>query len=225
MALESRDINDGSVIEATKIAQSQNGAVQFSITLPSGRELVSEWIAEDKRREARDIWIATVRNEMVADADQKREEARKAATAQRLRQEATPTNTGALHTEPAYFGPTKQTAFTPDTPTSAGAISTSPDDFIRQSLQQAQRDVAYWQGVASGAAAEWKKAQENLDKWTALASALGAKEIPNDKQVQNSSGSNSAGSSRPRRGRPAGSKNKPKPEQPVYDGDNGHSAD
>lgn len=223
MGLEARDLSDGPLMEATRIVQNDRGALQFSITLPSGRELVSEWVAEDKRREARDPWLSTIRQEMIADADAVREQARKARQAQAVAQMVTaPTPALVLPTgQPSHTTPTIPSTPLTSSSTAAGVssgVSANPDDFIRQSLQQAQKDVTYWQQVAAGAATEWQKAQQNLEKWTALASAMGTKVVVESDQqaVQKSSGSNSGSTRGTRRGRPPGSKNKPKqPAEPV----------
>jgi hypothetical protein len=66
--LEAGDLNDSQILAATRQAKDERGATQFSLVLPSKRKLVSEWIAEDKLRDALQVWLDTVRREVVEDA-------------------------------------------------------------------------------------------------------------------------------------------------------------
>jgi hypothetical protein len=69
---EAGDLNDSQILAATRQTKGQSGATQFSLTLPSGRKLVSEWIHEDNLKAALQVWLDTVRKQAVADANEER---------------------------------------------------------------------------------------------------------------------------------------------------------
>jgi hypothetical protein len=61
MALEGSDINDGDILTATKQATDTSGKMQFSIILPLGKKLTSEWFPQEDGRKAIMAWVEAVR--------------------------------------------------------------------------------------------------------------------------------------------------------------------
>lgn len=78
MALESSDLNDGSILQATRQIGGPNDTVKFSITLPSGREFTSEYFQNDRKREALHAWLPAVRQQVVGDSEEAENEAKRA---------------------------------------------------------------------------------------------------------------------------------------------------
>lgn len=85
MDLEASDINDGTILNATKQSTDARGNVQFRVTLPSGREIHSEWIKSDQRKQAMMAWLEKVKEQITSDVQDlqraKREKARAAQAA------------------------------------------------------------------------------------------------------------------------------------------------
>lgn len=78
--IETSDINDNWILERTR--QKQTGdMLQWSIDLPSGRELTAAPFRTEERGKAIMVWLDTVRQEAAADARAEAEE--KAAKARR----------------------------------------------------------------------------------------------------------------------------------------------
>ncbi len=224
MALEGKDINDSAIIDQTQQLRNAQGKTQFKITLPSGRELESEWLSEDNVKKALWPWVDTVRNEMVADAEEQRAQARRLAASRPKAPALVSVSGDALSVEPPQSVvatvpsglqtrlpmPVAQPSVSTVSPT-AGAVST-PDQFARQGLEQARKDADYWQGVAQGAMGKWQEASANVEKWERILAAMNG--LPGGIQVvsnDHSGDSRSQPGVTSRRGRKPGSKNKPKP--------------
>lgn len=218
---DARTVGDGDIIQATRQNTNPSGLTQFEITLPSGRRIESEWLREDQLKKALLPWIETIKAEMQADAEEVRAIARRAAV-ERSKPKAGPIlvspSGDALTAEldvPPLGTPLPRlpsTSSTAAAPTSASAAN-DPAAFARQGLEAAKQAERYWANEANKAAESWTKASQDLDKWERILAALGGQEASNE----DSNSSNNSGSSNPvsgsdvrRRGRPAGSKNKPK---------------
>lgn len=72
MALEAADLNDGTILQQTKQTTDARGNIQFSIELPSGRTLKSEYISKDNARKALVAWLEVVKQQAVADSNEER---------------------------------------------------------------------------------------------------------------------------------------------------------
>jgi hypothetical protein len=69
--IEESQVNDRSIMEATVIErQDHSGRMRFKTTLPSGRDLRSEWIQESDRTKAEILWAEAVRGQIVADSQE-----------------------------------------------------------------------------------------------------------------------------------------------------------
>lgn len=80
MALEASDLNDGTILQQTKQAKDARGNIQFSITLPMGKELRSEFVQPDKAREALKLWLDVVKEQAIAEAKEHRLQQQRKAT-------------------------------------------------------------------------------------------------------------------------------------------------
>lgn len=72
MALEAADMNDGTILQATKQTKDDRGNIQFSISLPMGKELKSEFISPDNARQALKTWLEVVKEQAIAEAKEHR---------------------------------------------------------------------------------------------------------------------------------------------------------
>lgn len=97
--IESSDLNDSDILEQTSQLNDGKGNIKFKITLPSGRELSSEWISPDHRRTAIHAWLEAVKAQAVADSEA--EEAERNARLRRKAAESKPVDEGVAN---AIFG-------------------------------------------------------------------------------------------------------------------------
>lgn len=72
MALETSDLNDGQILQQTKQVTDARGSIQFSIQLPSGRLLTSEFMSKDNARAGMRKWLEVVKEQAVADSNAER---------------------------------------------------------------------------------------------------------------------------------------------------------
>lgn len=214
-----KTLGDGEIIRATKQITNEHGLTQFRMTMPSGREIESEWLREEQLKKALLPWIATIRAELQSDADEVRAQARRVADAQKASKAPVLVSPlgDALTAEPSVPVRTAATTGTrpaPSIPTSVApsSFSLDPSEFISSSLARARQELDDAAEAARDALVRHKAAAENLDKWMKLAEAM----TPNDStkgDTQHASNSGSASgiaSDSRRRGRPPGSKNRPK---------------
>lgn len=169
MGLEAADLNDGAILGATRQERHDNGACRFHITLPSGRELHSEWIAQDNLKKAVFSWCEAVRAEAVADSDAANREAKEAALQRRRSEQlaAPPAAVAGVHAR-----------------TSAEPAA-DPADFARSQLALLELEVAHWQMALSDAQDKLRGALKARDKWAAVVETLStynevSNEVPSD---------------------------------------------
>lgn len=72
---EGRDLNDTEILAATTRPPNDKGQVQFRITLPSGREMKSEWMIAEESKKGVIPWLEYVREQV--DVDRANQEALK----------------------------------------------------------------------------------------------------------------------------------------------------
>lgn len=201
MALEASDISDSGILDNTKQYQNGNGQIQFKITLPSGREIESEWLNPEQKKKAMVAWLDVVKDQALQDSDTARQEARELAMkersaallAQRETQEQASTPSTEYPAETPLAGPvaTVQAGM----PSALGvrprtSAINSPDDFVAVGLQAAEADYVHWNDVCMDAAQRMTQARLNIQKWSNIKKALAG----NGANAQVSSG-NSADSS------------------------------
>ena len=179
-------IQDNDILKMSRQETNDAGnRIRFVATLPSGRDLHSEWLDPGKRREAVQAWLGAVRAEIVADEEEARLQARKAALMARAQQDTArePQPTAPSVAIPASTS--NQTAERLSTPVARGlssapsapSLSTDPNVFVRQAVAEADKRVAYWRAEAAKAIAETQAAEADLKKWRAIAQSLG---VPTD---------------------------------------------
>lgn len=66
--MEGRDLGDNQILQMTLQETGEGGTVRLKTTLPSGRDLVSEWMSPDDARKAVMPWCENVRQQVDADA-------------------------------------------------------------------------------------------------------------------------------------------------------------
>lgn len=85
--IEGSDINDKEILDTSRKETNANGTFRFKITLPNGRDMVSEWLNPEHGRKAMKLWCDAVREAWPEAAKEKAREkgaaARKAAAAAR----------------------------------------------------------------------------------------------------------------------------------------------
>lgn len=72
--IEGRDMGDSEILQKTT-QQSEGGKVRLKTTLPSGRDLTSEWMAPDAMKKVMIPWCDNVRQQV--DADNREAEAKR----------------------------------------------------------------------------------------------------------------------------------------------------
>lgn len=73
MALEGRDLNDSQILQGTIQETGDNGRVRYKTILPSGRDLVSEWMNPDDMQGKTVItWCDHVRQQVQVDVEEER---------------------------------------------------------------------------------------------------------------------------------------------------------
>lgn len=205
MALEASDIGDNHILSNTKRMENGNGQVQFRITLPSGRELESEWLQPDMQKKAMVAWLDVVKAEAVADADLVRMAAREKAmslakAAANDVQQAPVQTQDAVYTAPL---PQRQPSVTTGSGDTARSAGLGPDSFVEQGLQAADNEVEYWTQQAATATVRLLKAQQERIKWSQIKAALSAQGANTGNGSQDS---DSQGNSRRSAGRVGGTR-------------------
>lgn len=176
MSLEQSDLSDGAILESTQQFQNGNGQVQFKITLPSGRELESEWLSPDMKKKAMVQWLDVVKDQAILDADQARAEAREVAMKLRREPQSTSQESQAQTTVPATSAETPSSIIQTSTVQPAGmtnpAAAPSPDAYVEAGLKAAQANYNHWDAVAAEAVTRLTEAGNNIDKWMNIKKAL-----------------------------------------------------
>jgi hypothetical protein len=85
--IEPGDINDKEILDATKQETNANGTFRFKIKLPTGQDLVSEWIRPERKREAMRAWLDTVRQSVAGAVQEKAAEKGRASREAKLKAE------------------------------------------------------------------------------------------------------------------------------------------
>lgn len=161
MAIEGKDFDDAAIMQATTQEPGDKDTFRLRLKLPlSGRELTSEWIRQDQRRQALFAWVETVRSEAQSDIAAFESDRKAKALAQRARAMAAEV----LPAPPAPEAPPQE---------AATALTTSPDDYITEQLKLATIREASALQEAVAAESKHKEAVHNLEKWRKLAAALG----------------------------------------------------
>jgi len=75
-SVETADINDGDILNMSSTETADDGRVKFHATLPSGRQIESDWVMPDGLRKARMLWVDAVKEQIVLDAQAATQEAR-----------------------------------------------------------------------------------------------------------------------------------------------------
>lgn len=176
MALEAQDIGDSTILDQTKQYENGNGQIQFKITLPSGRELESEWLKPDMKKKAMVAWLDVVKAEAVADSDAARAEARESAMKQQRAQRDALQEPVLTQVDAYTDGTTAQASSVIQSARSAGAPTVSavnsPDSFVEQGIQAAQADYDHWNEVALDALNRVRAARINVQKWQNIYTAM-----------------------------------------------------
>src|SRR5690348_1917385 len=80
MSEQDAHIQDAEILKISKQETNDAGnRIRFLATLPSGREIHSEWLDPGQRREAMKAWLGAVRAEIVADEEETRLKAKRGA--------------------------------------------------------------------------------------------------------------------------------------------------
>lgn len=176
MALEASDMGDSTILDQTKQYENGNGQIQFKITLPSGRELESEWLKPDMKKKAMVAWLDVVKAEAVADSDAARAEAREAAMKQQRAQRDALQEPVLTQVAASTGGTTAQASSVIQSARSAVAPTVSavnsPDSFVEQGIQAAQADYDHWNEVALDALNRVRAARNNVQKWQNIYTAM-----------------------------------------------------
>jgi hypothetical protein len=152
MSLEAKDINDGAILAATMQEAGANGSARFSIILPDGHRLCSEWIGEQNVRRARVAWLDQV----------------KAAIEYRVKAKMRE------QSAPAVVVPAGTTAadLKPGPVTVVPNPAQDPLDYARAMYVQSRDEVHHMIQEKAKVFEALEKAQARLNQWEAIYTAL-----------------------------------------------------
>lgn len=245
MGLESSDVNDDWIIQNTRQlnepAAGPNGhnTFQYKITLPSGRTVESEKIREDiDRKGILPAWCENIRGQIVADAEEERAKVRRAVQEKQAAERRAAAEATAQLTQPQSAGafagslpplPTPALTYGQNYAQSAlggsqHPAAASPVEYAKQMLGAALQQKQHYQMQLMQAQAGLLQAEQAAAMWGQMVAQFeGTAEtvtIPqgfytNPGVIQHARSIVSDGASR-KRGRPAGSKNKPKGDDGAF---------
>lgn len=169
-------IQDSDILEMT--GQEVNKAkthIRFVATLPSGRQLSSEWLDPGRKREAMLKWLEAVRANIAADEEEAR---------LRAKRRASPIDAPSVESPPSPAGSTTPTPNTTSatpagrTPPTHNSVSSSapcadPSAYVRQEYVKAAAAEIYWKEQLERAAHEADLAHKSLNKWKTIAQSIG----------------------------------------------------
>lgn len=179
MALESRDINDSAIMDATEQLQDANGKVQFKTTLPSGRAIESEFFPADLKRKAMVAWLDVVRQSMIDDAEEVRAKARRVLEEQKRGRIDAPSvidQNGAPFVMPMVVPVmVPSTSAGQASALSASAMQTSltqPLEFAKQALANDQSQRAVIATQMQQLMMRASQLDQSIAQWTAILSSI-----------------------------------------------------
>lgn len=171
-----RDWDDKKVMSLTTMEAGGDDRFRLKITLPtSGREVTSEWIRKDKRREALFAWVAAVKAEVEMDIQNQEVERKEQASIARAQQSRLVGSDGAAMpaVSTATLVPAGVATSAPAaTAVSPASLSSNPDDYISDQLKRALIREAETADAAKAAQRAHEDAVANLAKWQKLQDAL-----------------------------------------------------
>lgn len=156
--LEAGDINDNAILSNTTQRTDARGLIQLRVTLPSGRLLCSEWIAQDNKKIALRKWVEVVRAETVEDANAARRARAKPST---------PAPTG---TEQSSASGTPSTVTAP-ADTALPAVS-DPLEMAQKMFERLDKEVSELVALREDVNARLHKASNERDRWVRVINVL-----------------------------------------------------
>lgn len=181
-SVEENEINDRDIMTATKIFEDAHGRIQFKTTLPSGRDLNSEWVQASDKSKAGILWAEAVRGQIIADSQEASAKARKDLKERRAAAppvpklvdvDGSPLKSGAPSTSQTSIN-TVGAAQSYSTPAiqNAPAVA-SPDTYVKSQYLQAKAMAAFAKATLLQAQRDFKEAQQAEAKWFGLVQAMG----------------------------------------------------
>lgn len=160
--LEAGDLNDSQILAATRQAKDGRGATQFSIVLPSGRKVTSEWVSEDNLRNALQVWLGTIKTEAVEDAKADRiAKGRAAMLAQTGKDLSSASSTQSTSAADVTY-----------TAQRAAAAGSDPLEYARHQLTGYARKVEELKGQIAVLSTELEAAMRLQGRWFTVVSSL-----------------------------------------------------
>lgn len=162
--IEKGDINDSEVLSKTRQERGQNDSIRFLLTLPSGREIHSEWIPTDQQKKALFLWIDAAKDQILLDAEES------AAAVKRARKPPQPEIE--VEEDPAAAHGVREMA---------RKVAEQPK--VEDPIQHAKNQVALLVAEEAHWLAEFQRATKHLDttrkmlrKWQTIVASLDAGE-------------------------------------------------
>jgi hypothetical protein len=165
------DINDGDILSSTRQENGVNNSVRFHYTLPSGRDICSEWIGEEQRKQALMLWLDAVRGQIVEDVKATQREKvgtgpRKKPSPELIVPAGTIDQVQDVFPDPAF--PRKTVNQSTDT----GNVEL----YLTSQLEKARNRKDYAAGALESAQTEYNEASAELSKIRKLVAALAAED-------------------------------------------------
>lgn len=161
MALEAADIQDSAIMAMSKQETNDKGKMQFSASLPSGREIHSEFFDPGRKRDALLAWLPAVRSAILSDDEEARAQAKQnAALAQQAKDvpAARPLIVDARGERPEK--------------------APNPADYVKRMVDGAQLEFDRCVAASNDAFIRLKDAEKALAVWKTIEQSIVSQETP-----------------------------------------------
>lgn len=172
IGISQSDYNDQEILDKSRMDVAPNGAVRFHYTLPSGRELCSEWVAEEKKKGAALIWCQAVRDAIVQDVTEIQR--KKIGEGPRKKAIVVPEGTipEVVGVPETIRGKTNAGVVVVDDIVNQSAEEPDVEVYLSSQLERAKRRVERADGTAEAALEEQRNARTELSKIRKLIAAM-----------------------------------------------------
>jgi hypothetical protein len=181
-ATEEKLINDRDIMDGTAIEnQDHSGRIRFKTTLPSGRALNSEWIQASDKTKAGILWVAAVRQQIVADSEESAARARRELKELKAAQPAAPKLLGpdgsAMESSalsmPAVVPSLPQTPATSAQARTSSSVTASPAAYVKAQHTAARQRLNELKEERERINFEYAEAGKAEAQWFGLLQAMG----------------------------------------------------
>ena len=172
-AIEESQVNDRSILEATVIErQDHSGRIRFKTTLPSGRDLNSEWIQESDKTKAGILWAEAVRGQIVADSQEAAARAKRVLREVKAAQPAAPRLLG-VDGQALPSSESSMPAAVPSRSPTPATSAMDPSAYVRAQHAAARQRLDELKEQLEQVKIEYADAKKAEAQWFGLMQAMG----------------------------------------------------